>query len=103
MRPSSNLVRRWSSLQRRFEQGAELLFGYAARRVRAGLLTPTVCLSYGGNLAELDALLGYAALKTTCAEHAIEVYQSPMSMTGMINVGTGAVALGFAAEEHAFS
>jgi len=24
-------------------------------------------------------------------------------MTGMINVGTGAVALGFAAEEHAFS
>ena len=39
----------------------------------------------------------------TCAEHAIEVYESPMSVTAMINVGTGAIALGFAAKEHAFS
>lgn len=87
---------------RGFEHGAESLFGYAARRVRAGLLTPTLCVSYGGDLADLDTLPGYADLKSTCAEHAVELFESPMSMTGMINVGTGAVTLGFAAEEHAF-
>ncbi|GAA0712065.1 DegV family protein [Dokdonella soli] len=86
---------------RGFEHGAEILFGYAVKRVRAGLLTPTVCVSYGGDLAELETLPGYTDLKATCAEHAIELFESPMSMTGMINVGTGAVTLGFAAEEHA--
>jgi DegV family protein with EDD domain len=87
---------------RGFEHGAQTLFEYAARRVRAGLLTPTLCVSYGGDLAELDALPGYAELKSTCAGHSIELFESPMSMTGMVNVGTGAVTLGFAAEEHEF-
>ena len=87
---------------RGFEHGAEVLFSYVTTRVRAGLLTPTLCLSYGGDLAELDGLPGYVELKAACAEHAVEVFESPMSMTGMINVGTGAVTLGFAAEEHAF-
>jgi fatty acid-binding protein DegV len=88
---------------RGFEHGAETLFAYVARRVDAGLLTPTLCLSYGGDLAELDALPGYAALKDTCAGQGVEVFEAPMSMTGMINVGTGAVTLGFAAEDHEFT
>ena len=88
---------------RGFEQGARILFDYASRRVQAGLLTPTMCVSYGGDLAELEVLPGYSALKAVCAEHAIELFESPMSMTGMVNVGTGAVTLGFAAEEHEFS
>ncbi|HEX7688659.1 MAG TPA: DegV family protein [Burkholderiaceae bacterium] len=88
---------------RGFQPGAESLFAYAARRVRAGLLTPTLCVSYGGDLAELDAFAGYAALKETCAGQGVEVFESPMSMTGMVNVGTGAITLGFAAAEHAFA
>ncbi|NCT66545.1 MAG: DegV family protein [Rhodanobacteraceae bacterium] len=88
---------------RGFEPAAQMLFEYADRRVRAGLLTPTLCVSYGGDLAELAALPGYAALRDTCAEQGVELYESPMSVTGMINVGTGAVTLGFAAEEHAFA
>jgi DegV family protein with EDD domain len=85
---------------RGFEHGAEVLFNHAATRVRAGLLTPTLCVSYGGDLADLAVLPGYAALKQTCGEHAVEMFESPMSMTGMINVGTGAVTLGFAAQEY---
>lgn len=88
---------------RGFEHGAEVLFQHAAERVRAGLLTPILCVSYGGDLAELEALPGYAALKAVCAERGVEVYESPMSLTGMINVGTGAVTIGFAAEEYAAS
>lgn len=88
---------------RGFEHGAEQLFGHVRRRVETGLLAPTLCVSYGGDLAEMAALPGYAALKETCAAHAVEVHESPMSMTGMINVGTGAITLGFAAEEYPFS
>ncbi|WP_300619469.1 DegV family protein [Dokdonella sp.] len=88
---------------RGFEHGAEQLFDHVRQRVEAGLLAPTVCVSYGGDLAELAALPGYAALKATCAANDVDVYESPMSMTGMVNVGTGAVTLGFAAEEYEFS
>ncbi len=87
---------------RGFEHGAETLFGYVRKRVRAGLLTPTLCVSYGGDLADLAALPGYAELKATCADHSVELFESPMSMTGMVNIGTGAVTLGFAAEDHEF-
>lgn len=87
---------------RGFEQGAQTLFDYARKRVRVGLMTPTMCVSYGGDMAELEALPGYASLKVTCADQGVELFESPMSMTGMVNIGTGAVALGFAADDHEF-
>jgi hypothetical protein len=59
-------------------------------------------VSYGGRLDELDTLPGYASLKQVCAEHGVEVYEAPMSVTGMVNVGTGAVTIGFASPEHEF-
>ncbi|MHA6204741.1 DegV family protein [Dyella soli] len=85
---------------RGFEQGAETLFNYAAERVHAGLLVPAVCVSYGGELSELANLPGYAGLRTACEECGVELMEAPMSITGMVNVGEGAVTLGFAAEEH---
>lgn len=85
---------------RGFEAGARALFDHAMRRVRAGLLTPTLCLSYGGDLDTLRALPGYASLRQVCDEHGIEIFESVMSVTGMINVGTGAVTIGFASEDY---
>lgn len=85
---------------RGFDHGAEMLFGYAARRVRAGLLVPLVCVSYGGDLAVLPQLPGYVELRAACEECGVELMEAPMSITGMVNVGEGAVTLGFAAEEH---
>ena len=85
---------------RGFEQGAQALFAYAAKRVRAGLLVPMVCVSYGGDLAVLGKLPGYADLHAACAECGVELMEAPMSITGMVNVGEGAVTLGLAAEEH---
>jgi len=85
---------------RGFEHGAETLFGYAAQRVHAGLLVPVVCVSYGGDLAELTKLPGYSKLRTACEECGVTLMEAPMSITGMVNVGEGAVTLGFAAEEH---
>lgn len=85
---------------RGFEQGAEALFDYAAERVRQGLLTRAVSVSYGGDLDELRSLPGYAVLEATCEERQTTLYTSVMSITGMVNVGTGGISLGFAAEPH---
>jgi hypothetical protein len=56
-----------------------------------------MCVSYGGNLAELEALPGYGGLAEACTEAGVTLYQSIMCITGMVNVGTGAVARGYAA------
>ncbi|KAF1720552.1 DegV family protein [Pseudoxanthomonas wuyuanensis] len=85
-----------------FENAVEQLFKFAGNRVAAGLMTPTVCLSYGGELAELRALPGYQRLRDICANHNVEVFESVMSLTGMVNVGKGAVVVGFASEPHTF-
>ena len=85
-----------------FEPAVQKVFEFAGRRVRDGLLTPTLCLSYGGELAEMRALPGYQQLRDTCAEQNVDVYERVMSLTGMVNVGKGALVVGFAAEPHKF-
>ena len=85
-----------------FEAATQQTFEFAARRVEAGLLTPTVSLCYGGELDEMRALPGYATLRDACDANNIEVFESVMSLTGMVNVGKGAVVVGFAAEPHEF-
>lgn len=79
-----------------FEPACERLFAFACSRIAAGLLSPTVCVSYGGTLDELQRLPGYAALQGACQQHGVQLLESVMSLTGMINVGKGAVTLAFA-------
>ena len=85
------------------DTAARRLFDFAAARVRSGLMTPTMCLSYGGKLEEMRAFAGYEELRATCSEHNIEFFESVMGLTGMVNVGKGALCVGFAAEAHAFT
>ncbi len=85
-----------------FEPAAQKMLDFATGRVRAGLMTPTLTLCHGGELEEMRALPGYHALRSTCAVHNIEVFGSVMSLTGMVDVGKGAVLVGFAAEPHRF-
>jgi DegV family protein with EDD domain len=90
-----------------YENAAQKLLEFTARKAGAsggdGLLTPTVCLSYGGELAELRALPGYERLRTTCRDNNVELFESVMSLTGMVNVGKGALVVGFAAEKADFA
>lgn len=85
---------------RGFDQAARDLFVYAANRVRDGLLTRSMCISYGGDLSELRRLPGYTELESACMEHQITLHASIMSITGMVNVGPGGLSMGFAAEPH---
>jgi DegV family protein with EDD domain len=80
----------------------EKMFDFAAQRVRAGLMTPTVGLSYGGQLDEMRNMPGYTRLRDTCAENNVEVFETFMGLSGLVNVGKGAVVVAFAAESHKF-
>ena len=81
-----------------FDLAVQKLFDFTVKRIESGLMTPTVCLSYGGELAEMRALPGYENLRLACKANNIELFESVMSLTGMVNVGKGALVVGFAAE-----
>lgn len=85
-----------------FDNAVKKLFEFTANRVKAGLMAPTVCISYGGELGEMHALPGYRPLREACSNNDVTVYESVMSLTGMINVGKGALVIGFADEPHTF-
>lgn len=85
---------------RGFEHGAQTLFDYASKRVQAGLLVPSLSISYGGDLDDMRNLPGYHALTRICGDAGVEMLEAPMSITGMVNVGEGAMTLGLASEDH---
>jgi len=88
---------------RGWDAAVQRLFAFGAERVRAGLMTPTICLSFGGELEEMRSLPGYASLIDSCRDAGIEVFESVMSLTGMVNVGKGSLVMGFASEPHTFT
>lgn len=81
---------------------SERLFKFTASRVQAGLLAPTVCLSYGGSLDDMRKLPGYTHLREVCAANKVEVFETFMGLSGLVNVGKGALVAAFAAQEHRF-
>ncbi|HEY4581759.1 MAG TPA: DegV family protein [Lysobacter sp.] len=86
-----------------FDNAAEKLFAFAARRVRDGrLMTPTMAISYGGPIEDMRRLPGYAELVETCRMHRIELFESTMSLTATVNVGRGSLSLGFASDAAAW-
>lgn len=85
-----------------FANASERLFDFAARRVKAGLFSPTLCMSYGGPLDEMRKLPGYDRLREACAANNVEVYESFMGLSGLVNVGKGALVVAFASEHKGF-
>ncbi|MBS0461453.1 MAG: DegV family protein [Proteobacteria bacterium] len=83
-----------------FESATRMLLTYAADRVKKGLLAPYVNLSYGGELDTLRSLPGYDALARACEEHGVRMGETVMGLTGMVNIGEGAITVGFATPEH---
>lgn len=43
-----------------------------------------------------------ACLRETCAEHNVEIFETFMGLSGLVNVGKGAVVVAFASEAHKF-
>ncbi|MEW5890137.1 MAG: DegV family protein [Pseudomonadota bacterium] len=88
---------------RGFEAGVERLFRNAVARIREGLKAPFVCISYGGDPEKVKTMPGYEELEHAARQNGVEILHSVMSMTAAVNVGSGALSLGYAAAPHAFN
>lgn len=79
------------------------MFDFAIKRVKEGLMTPTVGVSYGGDLAILQSMASYQRLREACDANNVEVFESVMGLSGLVTVGKGAAVVGFAAESQKFT
>jgi DegV family protein with EDD domain len=77
-------------------EALERVMGLAMRHVKGGLTVPVVCVSYAGNLEDIRTTTAYRDLRDACQFHNTDLILSTMSMTGGLNVGADAFAIGFA-------
>jgi DegV family protein with EDD domain len=76
------------------------LLAFTAKQVQRGLVTPHVIVSYGGPLSDVLDTRGYRHLASVCENEGVQLHACPMSISGMVNMGTQAICVGFAASEH---
>lgn len=87
---------------RGFGNGVQRLFEYAVSRIHEGLLEPTICISYAGDPAVVQAMPGFSELTKVAREYGVEVLVTVMSLTGAVNIGPGTLTLGLASPPHEF-
>lgn len=87
---------------RSYERAVERLFRHVAHQIERGIDTRHVCISYGGDPAQIPTLPGYESLARVAAERGIELLPSVMSATAAVNAGARCVAVAFGGELRAF-
>jgi DegV family protein with EDD domain len=85
---------------RGFTNGVERLFKTAINEIERGLKSDLICVSYGGDPAELTGMAGYMDLTTAAMKKGITILRSIMSTTAGVNVGPGGLSIAFAGEPH---
>jgi fatty acid-binding protein DegV len=80
-------------------EALERVMALAMRHVKRGLTVPAVCVSYAGNLEDIRTCTAFRDLRDACNWQNVELILSTMSMTGGLNVGADAFAIGFACEK----
>lgn len=87
---------------RHFDAAVETMFANAARSVEAGLLTPSICLGYGGDPDELHHLPGFMRLKNAAGKAGTTMHITPMGISGGVHTGPGCVSVAFVSDQHVF-
>ena len=81
-----------------FSAACDRAFAITSHHVSLGLSTPTVCVSVAGSMDSLRALPAFVVLAAECRRSHIELIVTPMSMTGCVKLGPGAISVAFASE-----
>ena len=87
---------------RGFESAVEKMFAHACQCVEDGLLTPIVCVSYAGDPDAVFQMPGFNALKAATEKHDVQLLVSHMGLTGGVNIGPGAISVGFITDQENF-
>ncbi len=82
---------------RRGPRGLGTVLGRCLRALESGTLAnPLIAVSYAGPLDALEALPQFAELRTQCTRQQVTLSVAPMSMTGALMLGPGALSVSFA-------
>jgi fatty acid-binding protein DegV len=84
---------------RTLAQAREDIFQRAAAALQTGLEAPYINLSFSGNLADLEAMPGVAALRELANQRSVELSLAEMSPSNSVMLGSGALTLGFISQQ----
>lgn len=87
---------------RTFDTAVETMFANATRSMKTGLLTPSICLGYGGDPDDLRNLPGFLRLKEAAGQTGTTMHITPMSISGGVHTGPGCVSVAFVSDQHVF-
>ena len=87
---------------RGYENAVNSVFRLACSRMKAGLKSPRVVVSYAGNLKDLEKFSGYLKLLRRAKRMNVEIDTSVMSIVGGLILGPGTLTVGFACGPHEF-
>ncbi len=80
---------------RGFEAGVERVFDMAREHITRGLLCPNLCISYGGPRELITKMPGFKNLTSVAKTRGVNILISEMSATAVVNIGAGALGIGF--------
>lgn len=87
---------------RGYDNAVERIFENTCNRIESGLLAPIVCISHAGEVSAIKKFPGYRRLAEVARAHDVEVMEAMMSITGGVNLGPGAMSVGFITEPEDF-
>jgi fatty acid-binding protein DegV len=87
---------------RNYERAVERMFLHVARQIEHGIDTRHVCISYGGDPAQIPQLPGYAHLAAAAQAREVELLTSIMSATAAVNIGAKCVTVAYGGDLRSF-
>ena len=85
---------------RGFENAVQCLFTHTITKVKEGLLSPFIVVSYAGNPKDLEEFQGFRTLQESAKQKRYQVIMTTMSLSGGINLGPGTLSVAFATEPY---
>ncbi|MHA7878471.1 MAG: DegV family protein [Saccharospirillum sp.] len=85
---------------RGYDQAIERLLNHCSDKIKAGLLSPFVCVSYAGHMDDITGRAAFQALQATARECQTHLIVSPMSLSGGVNLGPRTLSVAFACEPY---
>ncbi len=82
-----------------FDTAVSSQFEKAKAAIRAGLLTPVVCMSFAGDTKVITERVDYKEFVKFAESKGIETTMTVMSTTAGVNMGPGAFSIGYATEK----
>ncbi len=82
-----------------FSAGLEKIFNNAVTAIEEGLAINVICMSYSGELGEIEKEKPYTKFIDFCKSRGVKTLLSIMSTTAAINVGPGCFSLSYAGAE----